>query len=67
MSKWRIDCSLDGKESESKLYGKYEDLATRTFPNNRYRMEIEDYLNTRAMRIQWEFERPTYRLVQIDE
>jgi hypothetical protein len=67
MRKWRIDCSLDGHESEAKLYGRYEDLATRTFPTDRYGGEIEEYLNTRAMRIQWEFERPSYRMVQIDE
>ena len=67
MGPCKIICSLDGQESEYKLYGGYADLNKRTFPTDRHARGVEDYLNSRARGSHWDPKRPTYYIVLVDE
>jgi hypothetical protein len=67
MGRWKIECSLDGKEPEAKLYGEHADLSKRTFPNERYAKQVQDYLIIRAKGKRWDIEPPAYRTVLVDE
>lgn len=67
MGRCKIICSLDGKESDSKLYGEFADLSMRTVPNEQYALNIQAYLIKRSVRLSWDVGLPTYQIVPVDE
>ena len=68
MDRYKIVCSLDGQEPESKLYGEeYAKLRRRMFSQNRHARGIEYYFIQRARGMRWEVEPPAYHIVLVDE
>jgi hypothetical protein len=67
MGRCKIVCSLDGQVEDIRLYDRYADLETRTFPNDRYAMLVQDYLIVRARGMRWDAEPPNYQIVPADE
>jgi hypothetical protein len=67
MSRCKIICSLDGKESAHSLYGVYEDPKIRTFLSEQYAKSVVAYLTKRAVRLHWNSTFPQYQIVSVDE
>jgi hypothetical protein len=65
--KYKIVCTLDGKEPAVVLYEKYAELEHRIFLNGRHAIPIHEYLSRRARGIHWELEPPTYEIVPVEE
>jgi hypothetical protein len=67
MGPCKIICSLDGEESEFKLYGKFIALANGTFPNDQHAILVQRDLSRRAREMRWDAEPPTYDIVPANE
>jgi hypothetical protein len=65
--RYKIVCTLDGKEPAIILYEKYADQEKRTFSNNQHAILVQDYLSKRASRMQWNLGLPIYDIVPADE
>jgi hypothetical protein len=67
MGQWKIACSLDGREPESRLYGEFTERELRIFPHAWHALPVQDYLLARARSMRWESEPPNYQLVPTEE
>ena len=67
MGRYRIICSLDGKEPSFTLYGQYADPNKRLFPNEQYALVAQDYLVIRSVGMLWNLILPNFHIVPLDE
>jgi hypothetical protein len=65
--RYKIVCTLDGKEPAIILYEKYAAPENRLFPNGRHAIPVHDYLSRRARGMRWESKPPLYDIVPVEE
>jgi hypothetical protein len=65
--RYKIVCTLDGKEPAVSLYAKYAAPEQRIFPNGLQAIPVHVYLSKRARGRCWEAEPPTYNIVPVEE
>jgi hypothetical protein len=65
--RYKIVCTLDGKEPAVILYEKYAEPDTRIFPNGWHAIAIHEYLSKRAQGMRWNPEPPSYDIVPVEE
>jgi hypothetical protein len=65
--RYKLVCTLDGREPAVILYEKYAEPDTRIFSNNQHAILVHNYLNKRASGMRWDAAPPTYVIVPVEE